>query len=82
MTLPETILCVYCNAPWTKDMIDVYSGSYGCDTGWSTIQITVECDNCGKRIYSKNDLGNLKSEEVEEIRDEVFKELKESYDPS
>jgi hypothetical protein len=53
-------ICVFCNAPWTDDMIRVYdvdashrAGSY--DVGPEDQQATVDitCTNCKRLIYRK-----------------------------
>lgn len=54
-------LCVYCSAPWTSDMMHVYSeadeefGYYPgehCINGIdSTIEVT--CSTCGRLVYKK-----------------------------
>lgn len=51
----ESILCVYCSAPWTKDMLKAYSHGGGCDTcGYGEmIKITIDCHKCHKTIYTK-----------------------------
>ena len=53
-----TILCVFCNAPWTAKMRLVEAeASQGCDSCGSggevraTIEIT--CENCERVVYSK-----------------------------
>lgn len=53
-------LCGYCNAPWTPDMMRVYSeaemehGYYG-DSWVSHIDTTIDvtCSNCNRLIYRK-----------------------------
>lgn len=53
-------LCVFCNAPWTDEMVHVYDvdashgeGSY--DFGPEDMRATVDitCTHCGKLIYRK-----------------------------
>ena len=53
-------ICVFCNAPWTDDMIAVYdidarhgSGSYdfGPENQRATVDIT--CSSCDRLIYRK-----------------------------
>lgn len=57
---PPPPLCVYCSAPWTDDMLTVWSeaemenGYYG-DTWVDHIDtvIDVTCGSCGKLVYRK-----------------------------
>lgn len=53
-------LCVFCNTPWTDDMIDIYDidashgpGSYDFGPENETATLTVECSSCDRLIYSK-----------------------------
>ena len=74
----ERILCVYCNNPFTKEMMEVYEGSYGCDTGCSTVEVVVTCDNCGKICYEKSNLGSVYEETSEEEWLEIIEQAKEN----
>lgn len=53
-------ICVFCNAPWTDDMIkvlaesEVSTGYYGDPTGVDTkATIHIQCAACRRLIYSK-----------------------------
>jgi hypothetical protein len=52
-------LCVFCNAPWTDDMIAVeaYAGG-GCDTcgygGEPHGTVTITCSSCTRLVYQKD----------------------------
>ena len=52
-------LCVFCNAPWTDDMIEVEaSASAGCETCGSGSEpygtITINCSSCKRLVYRKD----------------------------
>ncbi len=50
------ILCPFCNAPYTAEMIEDLDVSLGCPTcGDNSIAGTIEikCSNCKKVIYKK-----------------------------
>lgn len=57
-------ICVFCNAPWTDDMIKVMAASE-IETGWygdpaavnTDATIDVTCSNCGRTIYRKECYG-------------------------
>ena len=66
MNKEEILLCPYCSAPFTKEMMDVYEGSYGCYTGCTTINVEVYCQKCGKEIYNKNGFGSVYEETTDE----------------
>lgn len=57
-------ICVFCNAPWTDDMIrvlaesEVSTGYYGDPDGVeTTATIDVTCENCERLIYRKEVVG-------------------------
>lgn len=62
----ETIYCVFCSAPFTKEMLHVYEGTYGCETGCSSTNVEVDCENCGRICYEKSELGGVYEETKEE----------------
>ena len=53
-----TVLCVFCNAPWTAEMqlMELWS-SAGCDTcGYGARVhgvVLIECENCNRIVYRK-----------------------------
>ncbi len=58
-------ICVFCNAPWTDDMIrvlaesEVQSGYYGdVDEIETTATIDVTCAGCKRLIYRKEVVGS------------------------
>ncbi|OFX01223.1 MAG: hypothetical protein A3E78_02790 [Alphaproteobacteria bacterium RIFCSPHIGHO2_12_FULL_63_12] len=53
-------ICVFCNAPWTDDMIRVYDidaqhggGSYDFGPGNQQATVDITCANCKRLIYRK-----------------------------
>lgn len=56
---PPPPLCVWCSAPWTDDMLDVYAdadvsfGDYGCIDGIEIV-IDVTCSTCRRLVYRKH----------------------------
>lgn len=56
---PPPPLCVFCNAPWSDDMLKVYSdaeiswGDYGGLDGIETT-IDVTCRSCNRLVYRKH----------------------------
>ena len=59
--LPPPPLCVFCNAPWTDDMMKVYAKA---DMDWGyypgeaslegiVVNIDVTCSSCGRTVYRK-----------------------------
>lgn len=75
----EKILCPYCSTPFTKEMIKVYNGTYGCETGCEYYNVDVECEKCGKIVYDKGNFGAFGSldtdEEIMEVTEEVWQEI-------
>ncbi len=57
-------ICVFCNAPWTDNMIkvlaesEVSTGYYGDPDGVDTVAtIDVTCEGCKRLIYQKEVVG-------------------------
>lgn len=56
---PPPPLCVFCNAPWTDDMMKAYAeadvsfGDYGSVDGIE-ITIDVTCSTCKRLVYRKH----------------------------
>ncbi len=56
---PPPPLCVWCSAPWTDDMLEVYaecewtSGDYGSIDGID-VTIDVTCSTCNRLVYKKH----------------------------
>lgn len=50
-----TIICPYCNAPYTAEMEMDLSVGGGCDTcgSWPEGSLEVTCSNCKKVVYKK-----------------------------
>lgn len=53
-------ICVFCNAPWTEEMIRVFDvdarhgeGSYDFGPENETATIDITCENCHRLIYRK-----------------------------
>lgn len=53
-------ICVFCNAPWTDDMIRVYDidashgeGSYDFGPEHQCATVDITCSNCERLIYRK-----------------------------
>ena len=53
-------ICVYCNAPWTDEMITVYDidvkqgcGSYDFGPYDQRATVDITCSTCGRLIYRK-----------------------------
>jgi 5-methylcytosine-specific restriction endonuclease McrA len=53
-------LCVYCNTPWTEDMVHVYDidashgeGSYDFGPEDERATVDIVCSTCGNLIYRK-----------------------------
>lgn len=54
-TEPET-LCPFCNG--IVD-IDMYNGTYGCDTGCDYVRFEVHCPHCHRMIYQTGTFGEF-----------------------
>lgn len=58
---PPPPLCVFCNAPWTDDMLQVFAeaslerGYYEGDVSVDTIDVTIDvtCSSCNRLVYRK-----------------------------
>ena len=58
---PPPPLCVFCNAPWTDDMMKVftktaiengyYPGEF--EMGETDVSIDITCSSCGRLVYKK-----------------------------
>ena len=53
-------LCVFCNTPWTDEMINIHDidachgeGSYDFGPENQTATLDITCSSCGKLIYRK-----------------------------
>jgi hypothetical protein len=55
------MICPFCDAPYSEKMLEVFDGTYGCESGCSYMDITVFCDACGKRVYVKGAFGETDS---------------------
>ena len=68
---PPPPLCVFCNAPWTDEMLKVLAeaemetGYYGDSylTGKGVVAINVTCSSCKRLVYQKevrlSDVGEM-----------------------
>lgn len=66
--------CPFCDAPYTKEMLEAYETTYGCETGCPYVRIEIRCSKCNKTLYVKGDFGSIDSEEerknyLDEIED-------------
>lgn len=69
------VLCPYCGKPWTREMLDAYNGSYGCDTGCGYVRIEITCASCDKTVYVKGEFGSFEDdEEKREYLDDITEE--------
>ena len=47
-------LCVYCNEPWTPEMLDFYEDSGYCETcADSEARTVIACSKCRRIVYKK-----------------------------
>ncbi len=72
----EKLICAFCSAPFTKEMIEVYEGTYGCETGCTTVEVRVQCERCGATCYEKSELGGVYKETTDEEWAEIIKKAK------
>ncbi len=64
--VPPPPLCVFCNAPWTDDMLKVMAASEvepgyypgEIDGVQSVINIDVTCSSCNRLVYRKECVAN------------------------
>lgn len=70
--MEEKLFCAFCSAPFTKEMLEVYEGSYGCETGCTTVCVEVVCENCGRTCYEKSELGFVDKDTPEEEWQEIL----------
>jgi len=80
------ILCAFCGTPYTKDMLNVYNGNYGCESGCEYVTYVVVCETCKREVYIKGEFGSYeeddeKKELLKEIdEDEIIKAVKEGHE--
>ena len=68
----DNIYCAWCNAPYTREMLDVYNGTYGCDSGCEYYSIVVACTSCKREVYVEQGFGSYNNEkEKEEMKNSV-----------
>ena len=78
----DKILCPYCSTPFTKEMVEVYNGTYGCETGCEYYNVKVDCSNCGRNIYDKGNFGSFDNEaEKMEITEDEWLEITKRLTP-
>lgn len=63
--------CPFCGAEYTREMMDLYNTTYGCDTGCDYYRIVIKCNSCEKTIYVKGGFGEVYDEEKQTYLDEV-----------
>ena len=57
---PPPPLCVFCNAPWTDDMVKIYAeaqfspGTYEACFDGVAVQVDVTCSTCNRLVYRKS----------------------------
>lgn len=83
----ENLKCPFCNTSYTDKMLDVYNGSYGCETGCEFVRIIVKCEKCERKIYVKGEFGFLRDDkekeyyisevEAQEIEDAIKKKIED-----
>lgn len=72
----ENIYCVFCSAPFTKEMLEVYEGTYGCESGCETTNVKVVCANCGRICYEKSEFGDVCEETKEEEWQDILERIR------
>ncbi|OHT86885.1 hypothetical protein [Mycobacteroides saopaulense] len=66
-------LCPFCSSAVD---IELYNGTYGCDTGCEYVQFTVQCPTCKRTIYDTGSFGSMDSQEDEtEYRERYMAEF-------
>lgn len=51
-----TALCPFCNHELD---IDLFNGTYGCDSGCEYVSFEVECPGCKREIYRTGEFGSF-----------------------
>ena len=74
--MKEKLFCAFCSAPFTKEMLVVYEGTYGCETGCPTVNIEVICKRCNRICYEKSELGGIYKETTNEEWEELIENVK------
>lgn len=70
------IICPYCSAPFSKEMLNIYNDTYGCETGCPYLRIEIDCESCGKTVYRKGEFGEFSDdEELKELTEEEWEEI-------
>ena len=59
-------LCPFCNGVLD---IEMFNGSYGCDTGCDYVRFEVDCPHCHKMVYQTGDFGEFDDTDEEEYRE-------------
>lgn len=53
------ILCPFCSAPWTDDMVKIWHETSGCQSGGYDTEayLDITCGNCKRLVYRKETNG-------------------------
>lgn len=50
----SVVVCVFCNEPWTPEMITMEEAMGYCESCYDTSNVNfIACSKCGKIVYSK-----------------------------
>ena len=58
--------------------MEVYEGTYGCESGCSTIEVVVTCSKCGRTCYEKSELGGVYEETTDQEWEEILEQARKN----